>query len=128
MKCTVLYDGWCGFCSSTIAFIKRFCSEDKVEFISFREIPDSESHILVTKERLEEKMHVIQKNGEIKNGASAFLSIAKTSPKLWPTVPILYFTIKIGIAEKVYDYIAKNRNIIPNNQCKSGSCKVDYKK
>lgn len=126
MKCTVLYDGWCGFCNSIISYIKKFCREDKVEFISFREIP--ESHLLVTKERLEEKMHVIHEDGEIKNGASAFLSIAKNSPKLWPTVPILYLTIKIGIAEKVYEYIAKNRNIISNNQCSNGSCKVKYKK
>jgi predicted DCC family thiol-disulfide oxidoreductase YuxK len=124
LKYIVLYDGWCSFCVNIVRNLKKL-SNKKIQYLSFREINAKSLYNIDTQE-LEKKLHIINvKEKSIKNGADAFLYLCLSTPKLWILVPFIFFSIKIGVGEKLYDFIADKRNIIPSSQC-NDSCKVEY--
>ncbi|HZK61691.1 MAG TPA: DCC1-like thiol-disulfide oxidoreductase family protein, partial [Anaerovoracaceae bacterium] len=52
-------------------------------------------------------------NSEVYEGIDALIRISSVIPLFWLFVPILWLSGKIGIGNRLYDWIAKHRLIFP---------------
>ncbi|BFT75469.1 DCC1-like thiol-disulfide oxidoreductase family protein [Paenibacillus sp. P36] len=112
----VLYDGWCSSCSNIIKRIKKIDVFDLIEFISFRGVSD---HFFGTQEtELEKRMHSYYvEEKRMVNGMDSFIQITKRLPILYIILPLLFLVKHIGLGNRIYDWIARRRMIIPINTC-----------
>lgn len=122
-KVVVLYDGWCPICRESIKKLKRFDTFNMVSYKSFRVVENTKDYN-VDISLLESRMHAFDKNKKAKQGIDAFILIIKYMPLLWVTLPFLVIAQKLGFGQKIYDYIANKRKIVPVGQCDSNSCNL----
>ena len=74
---------------------------------------------------MEKSLHV-RHNNQWYKGYSAIIQIAKMLPALWIFVPIMYILKAIGLGDFIYKLVAKNRKLVPVNQCLDGeACQVN---
>lgn len=122
----VFYDSWCPLCTKIKKRIKRLDWLNKIKMESIREV--DENIYGVTKEDLEKYMYAINiRTNKIVYGIDAFSAISLRIPILFPLWPILAFVSRIGIGQKLYQYFAKRRLIIPIGKCSDKTCKINYK-
>lgn len=120
-KLVVLYDGWCPLCIKSVGKLEKFNYFKNVEYKSFR---DNQK---LDWDKLEKKMHGYINNKEY-IGLDTFIEILKRSPGLWIFLIPLYISKILGFGNHIYEYIAKNRKIIPSNQCDMDSCNINYRR
>lgn len=122
----VFYDGWCPFCRQSI---KKFQSMDwfnRIEFKSFRNSNVVQEFHLDT-DKLKKRMLTIKiSNHKKEEGIDSINRICKNIPILWLLVPFLSISSKIGLGQKVYDWISRRRTIIPTGGCNENSCEIPY--
>ncbi|MFC0187219.1 thiol-disulfide oxidoreductase DCC family protein [Fictibacillus aquaticus] len=120
---TVFYDNWCPMCTGIKEKIEKLDWLHAIEFVGIRE-DQAPERIGVPLADLEKKMYaIIQHNGQIVSGLSAFTAISLRIPVWMAFYPFLKLSSALGIGHKVYDYIAQNRSIVPVNKCDT-SCKI----
>jgi predicted DCC family thiol-disulfide oxidoreductase YuxK len=124
-KVVVFYDGWCPFCIKSVHRLKRMDYFGLIKYVSFRKEGVIKKYNLDL-EKLEKRMHSKKLNGSVKEGIFAFIQISKRLPPLWPMVPVLYLGQLMGVGQKVYDYIASNRSIVPSGKC-DNECSINFK-
>jgi len=113
----VYYDSFCKLCTNSSTIWKKLDWRNKLTFHSFRDLDNYPVE-------MEKSLH-IQKGKKWYKGYSAIIQIAKTLPLLWVFLPFLYLFKLIGIGDMVYKVIAKNRKLVPVNQCKNkDSCQI----
>lgn len=122
-KVVVLYDGWCPLCRKSVKNLKRFDTCNAISYKSFRDVENTKDYN-VDISLLESRMHAFDKNKKAKQGIDAFILIIRYMPLLWLTLPLLIIAQKFGFGQKVYDYIANNRKIVPVGQCDTNSCNL----
>lgn len=114
----VYYDSFCKMCTNSSTIWRKLDWRNKLTFQSFRNLKDYPVE-------MEESLHV-QKDKRWYKGYTAIIQIAKTLPLLWLSLPFLYLFKVIGIGDMVYKVIAKNRKLVPVNQCKSNeACQIN---
>ncbi|PAD20661.1 DCC1-like thiol-disulfide oxidoreductase family protein [Terribacillus saccharophilus] len=121
---TVLYDGWCPMCIKSVTNLKKLDTFNAISFQSFRN-PEVLKIYNIDIERLEKRMHSFDKKRKPKEGIDAFIQIMQRMPLLWLCLPILYTAKFLGFGQRLYDFIASKRNIVPVGQC-TDNCSVDY--
>ena len=103
---TILYDGKCSFCRRSIAilmlldWLQRLDPQDYHTYTGTR----------VSREDLEQAMHVIDHQGRITAGFDGFRTIAHHTPLLWILVPVLYIPGVSWIGRRYYRQIATRRH------------------
>ncbi|SDN27531.1 Predicted thiol-disulfide oxidoreductase YuxK, DCC family [Fictibacillus solisalsi] len=123
LKLIVFYDNWCPMCTNIKRRINRldWCNLIQMEGIRENGI---ENKITVPLEELEKKMYaVIKSTGKQVSGIDALTAIAIRIPVLFPLWPFLKLSSSLGLGQKIYQYIADNRSIVPINKCDS-SCQI----
>lgn len=120
MKLQVYYDGSCPICNTSAGFIDRLDWFNKVELVDLYE-PGALEKAGISYKRAIYRIQV--KTGEctIYEGIDALTLISVVIPSLWLIAPVLWLAGKIGIGNKVYDWIAKHRLIFPI----PGYCKIE---
>ncbi|WP_010649666.1 thiol-disulfide oxidoreductase DCC family protein [Oceanobacillus massiliensis] len=114
----VYYDSYCKICTNSSTVWKKLDWRKKLTFDSFRTMQNYPP-------AMEKSLHV-QHNGKWFNGYSAIIEIAKMLPLLWIFVPFMYLFKFIGLGDVIYKLVAKNRKLVPVNQCKDGeSCQIN---
>ncbi|WP_461180935.1 thiol-disulfide oxidoreductase DCC family protein [Virgibacillus kimchii] len=113
----IYYDGYCSICKGSKAFWKKVDWGKKLTYQSFRDLPSYP-------EAMEKSLHVSHK-GKWFQGYHAILEITKQIPIMWPLLLFMYPVKWIGFGEKLYQYIARNRKIIPVDQCTNGTCRMN---
>ncbi len=74
---------------------------------------------------MEKSLHV-RHNNQWYKGYSAIVQIAKMLPPLWILIPLMYMLKVIGLGDIIYKLVAKNRKLVPVNQCADGeACKIN---
>ncbi|MCY9456844.1 DCC1-like thiol-disulfide oxidoreductase family protein, partial [Bacillus inaquosorum] len=115
-KITVFYDGWCPFCINSVNRLKRMDYFGLLDCLSFREEGVRDEYKLDLN-KLEKRMHSKSSKSSVKEGIFAFIQIATRLLPLWPILPVLYLGKLFGLGQRVYDYIASNRSIVPAGKC-----------
>ncbi|UFJ62332.1 DCC1-like thiol-disulfide oxidoreductase family protein [Brevibacillus sedimenti] len=119
----VFYDGWCPMCRRIMRSFRRLDYFGLLKFASFRNPQIIVRYGLVPQE-VEKRMHSMKVASVDKKkvGIHSIVQICTRLVPLWPLVPFLYLSEKIGIGSVVYDYIASKRNLIPVNHCGNDFC------
>lgn len=114
----VFYDGWCPMCRRIMRSMRRLDYFGLLKFTSFRH-PQVIARYGLNPQEVEKRIHSMKVSGvnEKKAGIHSIVQICTRIVPLWPLVPFLYLSGKIGIGSMVYDYIAMKRKLIPVNHC-----------
>lgn len=118
----VIYDGQCGFCSSSVKMLKAMDLFDRLTFVDYQTHPNlSALHFDLTKEKAHRQMYLIDPHGELYGGFFAFRRMTWLLPMLYPMVFVMYFPGTKMLGPIFYSWIARNRYLFhkkcPNNSC-----------
>ncbi|MEY8347143.1 DUF393 domain-containing protein [Bacillus cereus] len=125
----VFYDSWCPMCTAVAERTKNLDKKGKMKFVSFRNKDVVEEYQL-SKElqgKMERRLYIF-KNTKWYDGIGSVYILAKAVPLYWFTVPFIKVSILLGFGNKVYDYIADNRKLVPVGHCHEGVCEIPSKK
>ena len=119
MKTTVYYDGACHLCSREMKHYKKKDKEKKLLFVDITGKDFDAKKEGLDPKRVNERMHVRDEKGNLKEGVDAFASIWKTLENN----KILIFLVKTEpfrfFAKVLYALFAKIRTYLPKKkQCK----------
>ncbi|PFK33488.1 thioredoxin [Bacillus cereus] len=125
----VFYDSWCPMCTAVAERTKNFDKNGKMKFVSFRDKDVVEEYQLSEEiqEKMEQRLYIL-KNDKWYDGIGSIYILAKAVPLYWFTVPFIKVSILLGFGNKVYDYIADNRKLVPVGHCHEGVCEIPSKK
>jgi predicted DCC family thiol-disulfide oxidoreductase YuxK len=107
---TVLYDGDCNFCRRTVRRLQRLDRDDRLALVPYQDREVAESFAWLSRDALEDSLHVVSPAGEVWTGARA---VERLVPLLrGGRVPALIFRLPLvrPLADRVYRWIARNRH------------------
>lgn len=123
----VYYDSWCPMCTKVSENIKKL---DKFNLITLNSIRDKDvlQSVNIPMHDLEKQMHAIRKHdGKVFVGIDAIASITARIP-LWMLIWLpLKLSSLLGFGHFLYNYIAKNRKIVPVGHCENNQCDINLK-
>lgn len=118
----VIYDGKCGFCIRSLRICKaldvgrrlRFHDANARRQISadFPELAHAD---------FEHAMFAVTPDRRVHRGFFAFRHVARVTPLMWVTLPLLYFPGSGWAGPRIYAWVARNRSRFG---CDSGVCDV----
>ncbi|WP_162143503.1 thiol-disulfide oxidoreductase DCC family protein [Alicyclobacillus herbarius] len=118
----VFYDGWCGLCRRTVAVTKRWDWLGRLAFYDLRN-PEVCHRFGLDARRAAVAVHAFEPTaGRWFTGARAMLELTKRVPAYWPLVCILAVGIRVGLGERVYQWVADHRRISPVGHCQGQAC------
>ncbi|MFC4077621.1 DCC1-like thiol-disulfide oxidoreductase family protein [Salinithrix halophila] len=115
-RITVYYDGWCPFCTQSVTTARRLDWFDMIRFVSFREPGVTEQYGL-DPERLKKRLHSTNDGRHFREGIDGIIQMVQRLPLMWPILPVLLLSRWLGLGQRVYDWIASRRTIIPAGGC-----------
>ncbi|PEE41203.1 thiol-disulfide oxidoreductase DCC family protein [Bacillus pseudomycoides] len=125
----VFYDSRCPMCTVVAEHTKKLDKKDTMKFASFRDKDVVEEYQLSTElqEKMEQRLYIL-KNNKWYDGIGSVYVLAKAVPSYWFVVPFIKLSILLGFGNKVYDYIANRRKLVPVGHCREGVCEIPSKK
>jgi predicted DCC family thiol-disulfide oxidoreductase YuxK len=112
----VVFDGGCGFCTRTVAVLRRLDLLGRLRFADANVSAASLTsiHPSLTAEACLADMHVVvgHESGtvSIKTGFDGYRSIAWVLPIAWPTLAILYVPGVPAVGRRIYRFVASHRS------------------
>ena len=108
----VLYDGGCGICSRSVAWLRRLDWRRRLRFVDFNVEWDRLTSMYpgLDRDACVNAMHVVAPIGRITAGFDAFRTIAWIIPAFWLAAPFLYLPGVPPIGRRVYAYVARHRS------------------
>ncbi|MDR6225780.1 DCC1-like thiol-disulfide oxidoreductase family protein [Desmospora profundinema] len=116
MAITVFYDGWCPFCTKSVKTASRLDWFGWIRFVSFRE-PGVVTQWGLDPDRLEKRLHSTADGIRFQEGIDGIIQMTGRLPLLWPALPLLWLAKGMGFGQRLYDWIASRRTIIPTGGC-----------
>ncbi|PFD95635.1 thioredoxin [Bacillus cereus] len=125
----VFYDSWCPMCRAVAERTKKLDKKGAVKFVSFRDKDVVEQYqlSLALQSKMGQRLYIL-KNNKWYEGIGSVYVLAKAVPSYWFAVPFIKLSILLGFGNKVYDYIANNRKLVPIGHCRVGVCEIPSKK
>lgn len=106
---TVLYDSDCPLCTFQMKSLTWLDWFDKVRFLPINNSRSAELAPGVDREDLMEAIHCVTPDGTIHRGARAIRFLGMRMPLLVPAALVLWMPGVIWIAEKIYQFVSRNR-------------------
>ena len=108
----VLFDGGCGLCTRTVAWLRRLDRQHTLRFVDINTEWDAliAEHPGLDFDACAEAMHVIAPDGRITTGFDGFRTIAWVLTALAPLAPFLHLPGVPFIGRRVYRYVAAHRS------------------
>ncbi len=108
---TVIYDGQCPRCVSTMTILDALDWRHRLTYLDFVANADRLATLspAVTADAARDAMHVVAPDGTVTRGFFAFRQLARVVPPLWPALPFLYLPLAGTIGSRVYELLARNR-------------------
>ena len=78
-SCKVFFDGSCPLCAREISLYSKLDKDDKIEWVDVSQ-PEPATPVGITRERLLSRIHLLDSEGKLQIGASAFFFIWKKLP------------------------------------------------
>ena len=76
----VFYDGGCGMCSREIALLRKLDSRKRIQWLDINDSTSILECLGLNYEVAMRRFHILDADGEIQNGAQAFLTIWRQMP------------------------------------------------
>ena len=108
----VLYDGGCGLCERTVAWLRWADLRRRLTFTDINRDWDrlKQRHPSLDRDACLDAMHVVAPDGTITAGFDGFRTLARVVPALWPAWPLLFVPGVPPIGRRVYRHIAQHRS------------------
>lgn len=116
MSITVFYDGWCRLCTRSVATAARLDWFGWIRFVSFRE-PGIIQQWQLDPDKVEKRLHSTADGIHFREGIDGIIQMVSRLPLLWPTLPFFQLAKILGLGQRLYDWIASRRTIIPTGGC-----------
>ena len=78
-SCKVFFDGSCPLCAREISLYSKLDKDDEIEWVDVSQ-PEPATPVDITRERLLSRIHLLDSEGKLQIGASAFFFIWKKLP------------------------------------------------
>jgi predicted DCC family thiol-disulfide oxidoreductase YuxK len=118
----VFIDGWCAQCRGAGRALERLDRRGRIAVVSFRD----DARYLdagVTLDQVQSRLYLVEPAGRrTYGGYDAVRALARLLPPLWPLRPLLAVAKWTGQGDRLYDYLAARRRIVPN----PGACGVPH--
>jgi predicted DCC family thiol-disulfide oxidoreductase YuxK len=103
----MIYDGRCGFCVRSMAWLLAFDGLQQIGIRDFRTDPSP----IVADAQLEKALYLVLPDGRALPGFEAYRHVVARVPGLWWLVPLFYLPVfSRAIGHPVYNWIAANRS------------------
>ncbi len=103
----MIYDGRCGFCYRSMAWLLAFDGLGQISVRDFRTDPSP----IVSDEKMENALHLVLPDGRALPGFEAYRYVVPRVPGLWWMVPFFYLpVISRLIGHPIYNWVAANRS------------------
>jgi predicted DCC family thiol-disulfide oxidoreductase YuxK len=126
--CTMFFDGACPLCSKEVGFYQDLDKENRIRWLDISAagaVPVQLEAHGITMQHAMERLHVLDE-GEMKSGASAFVSLWRRLP-YFKVLPPLFDHVPgvLAITEAAYCYFAKRRLTMTGREkpCSTDTCK-----
>ncbi|KEK25069.1 thiol-disulfide oxidoreductase DCC family protein [Bacillus gaemokensis] len=125
----VFYDSWCTMCTAVAERTKKLDKKGAMKFVSFRDKNVVEEYQLseALQSKMEQRLYIFKDN-KWYDGIRSIYVLAKYIRAYWFAVPFIKLSMLLGFGNKVYDYIANNRKLVPVGHCYEGVCEIPSKK
>ena len=107
----VIYDGDCGFCTATAAWVQRHDLHWRLDLRPIADVSEVRGHHFA-RDDLEREMHVVDAHGVVLRGFRAWRAIARELPVLRPLSPLLWLPGVRVVGDRVYAWVAGHRALI----------------
>ncbi|MBB6452843.1 putative DCC family thiol-disulfide oxidoreductase YuxK [Salirhabdus euzebyi] len=122
----VFFDSWCPLCQKAKKNIEKADKHNAIQFLSFRDADVFEEYQLDGK-NVENRIYSIDLSTNTDySGIHTVLQIVKKIPKYRVLVPFISLSIFLGLGQRVYDYIASKRELVPVGKCSDQGCSIHY--
>jgi predicted DCC family thiol-disulfide oxidoreductase YuxK len=115
----IIFDGQCGFCIRSLQVVRALDIRESLRFYDANQPGTLELFPDLGGAALAEAMHVHVQGESSHIGFYAFRRVLWSSPLMWPLIPLFYFPGVSFLGERLYAWVARNRN---NFGCESGLC------
>jgi acetyl esterase len=110
-RATLIYDGECGFCRQSVAFVSKWDREHRLTLIPFQEHARVAA-FQIPLPALAAAMHLVLPDGRVLAGADAAADLLRLLPgKRW-LAPLFAFPGVLPVARRVYGWIARRRHCL----------------
>ncbi|TYB39339.1 thiol-disulfide oxidoreductase DCC family protein [Actinomadura chibensis] len=107
----LLYDGDCGFCTSSVRFLERYVPH-RAELTAFQ-FADLEA-LGTTAERARREVLWVDRTGRVSGGAEAVGRLLTDAGGAWRALGVVMRTVPVNwVAEAAYRAVSKNRHRLP---------------
>jgi len=102
----MIYDGNCGFCVRSMAWLLAFDGLRQIKIRDFRTTPSA----VVTNAQMEKALYLVRPDGRALPGFEAYRYLALRVPGLWWLVPLFYVPLLSRLfGRPIYNWVAANR-------------------
>jgi predicted DCC family thiol-disulfide oxidoreductase YuxK len=103
----MIYDGRCGFCVRSMAWLLAFDGLQRIGIRDFRTNPSP----VVTDAQLEKALYLVLPDGRALPGFEAYRYVVARVPGLWWLVPLFYVPVLSRmVGHPMYNWVATNRS------------------
>jgi predicted DCC family thiol-disulfide oxidoreductase YuxK len=123
-----VFDGDCGFCTSTITVLSRFVAPD-VDYLPWQR--QDLARLALTIEQVEREVWWLHPAETRAGGARAFARLLRRGRRPWPLLGRLVETWPVVLlAERAYRWVARNRHSLPGGTpaCALGRAEDDRRR
>lgn len=114
MPVLVFIDGWCARCRAAGAVLARLDRRQRISVVSFRD-DERYRRAGLTPDDLQSRMYVVDGGtGRAYGGYDAVRVLARLIPALWPLRPLLAVAGWMRQGDRLYNYLAEHRRIVPD--------------
>jgi predicted DCC family thiol-disulfide oxidoreductase YuxK len=106
----LVFDGECGICRRSVAWIQNRKGAERIEAVPYQHPSVPERYPELSREALEEAMHLVSPTGEVRKGARAGEEILRLLPRWRPSALVFRIPGVRWVAERVYRWVAGNRH------------------
>ncbi|HYV28630.1 MAG TPA: DUF393 domain-containing protein [Candidatus Eisenbacteria bacterium] len=111
-KNIVLYDGDCPMCTFQMRGLTWLDWFNVVRFVPMSDPQVAQVAPTLTPEALQAAIHCVTPDGRIYRGARAFRFLGFRIPLLIPLAIVLWIPGVIWVAEKIYQWVSRNRYLL----------------
>lgn len=124
LKELALYDESCSLCQVSKKRVMALDWLKRVNWVSLQEYEKKANNHYLNKKELRTQLHLITANGEILKGFYAIRKIMLQCPLLMIPGVICYMPFVDLFGNRVYRWVAKNRQIFLGKSCDDGNCSL----
>ena len=120
-RTVVFFDGGCPLCSKEIGHYARLDREGRFEWIDITKDRELLSALGISREQAMRRLHVLDRNGVLVEGARAFLAIWTEMPRYRFLSRLVYGLRALNALEAAYNRFADRRYA---SRCRTLACAV----